>query len=858
MIKRREKWLLHLWFIIMLFPIRADASESILTASLSWDFFFKETQVIHLQRPVCASPLESDHDKQSLLFGGLSSPELPMISVQSDVALGKMDRFAHYESAQEEEVYFPPFIEKGLGDWILSALVVLCFAAVLLIIGWSGLYCFHRLSSLSLIVLTLAVSWFLVALYRNSEINEQKYLVSSTLVKLRSQLENSINSNITLLKGLLAHIQLNPYLTQAEFEQIAKKLIDGNPNIRNIAAAPDLVIRMLYPFEENQQAINLDYRRLPDQLPAVLKAKEQNQIILAGPVKLVQGGLGLIGRLAVHTENELGQQEFWGLVSSVIHAEAVYQAAGLYDPAVGLKLAIRGKDGTGSKGEVFFGDPSVFNEQAVIMNISVPGGSWQIGAIPIDGWASEIKPVWIISLLGLINIILIVVFYRIHKNYKEEQERNKQYISHLAYHDSLTGLSNRAQFMDALKREIAYAKRNHTIIAVLMLDLDYFKQINDTLGHLEGDRLLKEVAQRLRSRVRKEDLVARLGGDEFAILQRNLRSLDDASILSQKLIEIVSQPYIINQAKVQVGASIGIAHWQPGLSTEIDLLEQADTALYKSKDKGRGCFTFHTSEMTNEIRRRLALHQDLKEALNADNLFLVYQPKINTVNKQIMGVEALLRWNHPTQGFISPAEFIPIAETHGMMHRLGFRILEQACATMNRLHNQGIDLGVMSVNISPLQLDGDKFQERLIDLLNTYSLSGDVLELELTERIMVEPRTNIDQVLNGLAQQGIKFSLDDFGTGYSSLLRLKHWPFHQLKIAQEFVRDMLIDSNDQEIVKATIALAKNLELEVIAEGVEKNEQLAFLQQHGCYLVQGYLLAYPMTETDLLLWLKEYS
>jgi diguanylate cyclase (GGDEF)-like protein len=856
--KRLSKWMFHLWLIVAILPLRVGASEPAWIAQPPRDNLFKAVSFVALQSSLQqTSNVISRIKYQEISLGAFENYP---ISVQQFLPAAqhsvlKSTTIVNSDFDEDHQGYFSHLAEKGFGDWMLPTLVVLCFAIVLLLIGWSGLYCFRRLSSLVLIVFTLVITWFLVALYRDGEIKEQKQQVSSALVKLRSQLEGSIYSNITLLKGLLAHIQLNPHLTQTEFEQIARKLIDGNPHIRNIAAAPDLVIRMLYPVEENQQAMNLDYRRLPDQLSIVMKAKEIDQIILAGPVQLVQGGLGLIGRLAVYIEDELGQREFWGLVSSVMHAEAVYQTAGLHDAAIGLKLAIRGRDGTGSQGEVFFGDASVFDQQAVVMNITVPGGFWQIGATPVNGWATQIKPIWIISLLGLINISLIIIFHRIHKNYKEEQERNKQYISHLAYHDSLTDLSNRAQFMEALKREIAYAQRNHTIIAVLMLDLDYFKQVNDTLGHLEGDRLLKEVAHRLKSRVRKEDLVARLGGDEFAVLQRNLRSLDDASILSQKLIDILSQPFVIGQAKVQVGASIGIAHWQPGLSTEIDLLEQADTALYKSKDKGRGCFTFHTSEMTNEIRKRLALHHDLKEAMNADSLFLVYQPKINIENDQLVGVEALLRWNHPSQGFISPAEFIPLAETHGMMHRLGFRILEQACETMSRLRSQEINLGVMSVNISPMQLEGDKFDEKLISLLKKFSLPGEVLELELTERVMVEPRINIGEVLSGLAERGVKFSLDDFGTGYSSLLRLKHWPFHQLKIAQEFVRDMLIDSNDQEIVKATIVLAKNLGLEVIAEGVEKNEQLEFLKQNGCFLVQGYLLAYPMSEADLLLWMQ---
>lgn len=526
---------------------------------------------------------------------------------------------------------------------------------------------------------------------------------------------------------------------------------------------------------------------------------------------------------------------------------------------MGLEFAIRGKDGAGNKGDVFFGDGRLFDhEQSIMMNVMVPGGFWQIVAKPSGGWVIAEKPILFIYFLGFISILLAIVSYRIRRVHEYQRRSDEQHISYLAYHDSLAGLPNRAQFTEELERELSHAQRMGNIVALMMLDLDYFKQINDTLGHAAGDQLLKIAAQRLKKRVRKEDHIARLGGDEFAIMLRDLDTIEDAVSLGQQLLDALSEPYDIKQTKFQSGASIGIAIWQPGQSINANLLEQADMALYKAKEKGRGCFAFHTSKMTADIQRRVDLRNDLEQALNTDALFLVYQPQIDISNNKLIGVEALLRWNHTKHGFISPAEFIPIAETHGMMHRLGFRILTEACEALSRWRNQGLDPGVMAINISPSQLDSEVFGRDLISLIDNLDLPGEALELEVTERVMFHPRANNARILHDLATKGIKLSMDDFGTGYSSLLTLKRWPFHRLKIAQEFVRDMLTDPNDREIVRATIGLAENLGLEVIAEGVEEAGQLEFLKQNGCYLIQGYLLARPMPEDKLLEWMKNYN
>ena len=745
-------------------------------------------------------------------------------------------------------------------DWLLITLLFSSLAAVTLLAGWPRQHKYGYLAPLISVIFILIIIYFAVALYREQEIENQKQETLIKLSNVRVQLEESINSTFFLVKGLVTHITLNPDLTQTEFEQIARQLIDDQPKINNIAAAPDFIIRMVYPFEENKQVLNIDYRQLPAQWPSVLKAKESGQVVLVGPVQLVQGGVGIIGRLPVYLQSLTGQREFWGIVSTVMHVDEFYRAAGLYDSNLGLEFAIRGKNGMGDKGEVFFGDETLFQQDhLVMMNIAIPGGIWQIAAKPDEDWKAASTPILFIYLLGSISVLLAIVSYFIRRSHEYQWRKNELHISYLAYHDSLTGLPNRIQFMEELGRVLAHAKRSGNTIAVLMLDLDNFKHINDTLGHAAGDEILIEVSQRLRKRMRKEDHIARLGGDEFAIIQRDLKKTDDAVTFAQELIISLSQPYEIRQTRFQSGASVGIAIWRPGEKIDANLLEEADIALYKAKNKDRGSYAFHTSEMTREIQRRVDLRNELEKALNTDALFLVYQPQIDIRNNKLVGVEALLRWKHPLHGYISPAEFIPIAETHGMIHRLGFYALKEACEALNRWRSKRLFNGVMAVNISPGQLNSEFFDQELIELIEKICLPENAIELEVTERAITQPRTNNGLILSALGAKGIKLVMDDYGTGYSSLLTLKHWPFHRLKIAQEFVRNMLTDPNDQKIVRATIGLAENLGLQVIAIGVEKKEQVEFLKQNECYLVQGQLLAHPMLENELLDWMrKNYS
>ncbi len=793
------------------------------------------------------------------------------LSRYPQVPLGNNDpeRWAHMHDALKKigvisgkfdmtrQLSTPASTNENQYDWLLITLLISSLAAVTLLAVWPGQRHLGYLALLISVIFILTILYFAVTLYQEQEIENKKKETLIKLLTVRVQLEESITSTFFLLKGLITHIKLNPGLTQTEFEQISRQLIDDQPNINNIAAAPDLIVRMVYPLEGNQQVMNLDYRQLPAQWPSVLEAKESGQLVLAGPVQLVQGGVGLIGRLPVYIQDISGQRKFWGIVSTVMPVDAFYRAAGLYDTSLGLEFAIRGKNGMGNRGEVFFGNGELFShDRSVMMDIMIPGGLWQIAAKPTGDQTAFSEPVLIIYLLASISVFLAIISFYIRRNHEYQWRKNESHISYLAYHDSLTGLPNRTQFTEELDRVLAHAKRSGNTIAVLMLDLDNFKQINDTLGHAAGDETLIEVSRRLKNRIRKEDHIARLGGDEFVIIQRDLKTTDDAVTFAQELIVSLSQPYDIKQTRFISGASIGIAIWRPGEKIEANLLEEADIALYKAKDKDRGSYAFHTSEMTREIQRRVDLHNELETALNTDALFLVYQPQIDIKNNKLIGTEALLRWKHPIHGYISPAEFIPIAETHGMMHRLGLYVLKEACEALVRWRNGGLFHKVMAVNISSGQLNNKVFDKELIELIDKVGLPGDALELEVTEQVIVQPRANNGLILKVLAAKGIKLVMDDFGTGYSSLPTLKHWPFHRLKIAQTFVRGMLTDPNDRKIVLATIGLAENLGLQVIAEGVEKTEQMAFLKQNGCYLIQGYLLARPMPEKKLLDWIHE--
>jgi diguanylate cyclase (GGDEF)-like protein/PAS domain S-box-containing protein len=442
----------------------------------------------------------------------------------------------------------------------------------------------------------------------------------------------------------------------------------------------------------------------------------------------------------------------------------------------------------------------------------------------------------------------IITNYMAIKEDITEQKLSQERIHYLANYDLLTGLPNRNKLEEQTKYIIRLTDRQNGKLAMLFLDIDHFKDINDTLGHNIGDSLLIELAKRFRSILRKEDIVSRLGGDEFIFM---LPQIDEKSVIhvSQKLLKIISKPIIVERNELIVTASIGIALY-PNDGTDYETLSKnADIAMYRAKHQGRNNYCFFTEEMQARSVRNLELTNALHHALKRNELHLVYQPQISLQDNRIIGAEALLRWSHPKLGNISPTEFIPLAEESGLILSIGEWILRTAIQEAKRWRKLGLPHMIIAVNLSAVQFRHPSLPEIIIEILDTVGLHPNHLELELTEAVTMHDPNSVYKMMDSLHTRGIRMSIDDFGTGYSSLNYLKKFKVYKLKIDQSFIRDIHSDPEDRAIVNAIINMAKSLGMRTIAEGVETLEQLNYLQEQGCDEVQGYYYSKPLSNIE---------
>jgi len=423
-----------------------------------------------------------------------------------------------------------------------------------------------------------------------------------------------------------------------------------------------------------------------------------------------------------------------------------------------------------------------------------------------------------------------------------ERRRAEETVQFQAYHDALTGLPNRLLLEDRLSQALVHAQRHGRPLAVMFLDLDHFKLINDTLGHSVGDRLLRGVAERLRRGVRQDDTVARMGGDEFTLLYSELAQSDDAARMAEKLLEAFAPPFLVDGHELYVTASIGVALY-PNDGEDADiLLRNADNAMYRAKESGRNNYQLCTPGMNTRALERMTLERELRRALEREEFVLYYQPLVQLASGQVVGTEALVRWQHPERGLVLPGTFIPVAEESRLIVPLGQWVLHTACRQLRCWRDEGLGPLRMSVNFSARQLQQQDLAKMVEAALEEEDVSSDSLELEITESVAMQNVEWTKGVLRALRDRGVRFSIDDFGTGQSSLSYLKHFPFSTLKIDRSFVRDIAIDPDDEAIVRAIIALAHILKLNVVAEGVETPEQLAFLREAGCEEGQGRLFS----------------
>lgn len=440
---------------------------------------------------------------------------------------------------------------------------------------------------------------------------------------------------------------------------------------------------------------------------------------------------------------------------------------------------------------------------------------------------------------------------------KKRLEQAVKDLQHIANYDSLTELPNRALCMDRIKYALKRAERTDLMVALLFLDLDHFKDVNDSLGHAVGDKLLKAISQRLSEKIRGEDTLARLGGDEFVIILNELHDMESVICTVDKIVTSFEEPFKLSNYEVNTTVSIGVCMY-PYDGLDVDsLMKAADSAMYKAKDVGRNTYEFYKTDLNQLAIRRHQLANELRQAIGNGELNLVFQPQLNIKLNKVIGVEVLIRWSHPILGNISPAEFIPVAESTGLVKEIGIWVLDHACQKIAECLQDGIEVR-FAVNLSTLQFRQADLPDIIASRLRRYKIPPRLLEVEITESMLMRDVTQAIDILEQLKSMQIRIAIDDFGTGYSSLSYLRRFPLDALKIDRSFIDELIVDADDTAITLAIISMAKSLRLEVIAEGVETRQQLAFLAENHCDDIQGYFFSRPLKYDAFKQFLSEQS
>jgi diguanylate cyclase (GGDEF)-like protein len=521
-------------------------------------------------------------------------------------------------------------------------------------------------------------------------------------------------------------------------------------------------------------------------------------------------------------------------IAFTLRADSVWMIYAKYAAAVVMGIAITGMHYTGMAAARFAADTVCLTGAGV-------DNSWVAGTLALVTFL-------ILSTTRLLSLFDARMATGTARMAASLQKANAE-LKHLVLHDALTQLPNRLLLEDRIGQAIETCRRSSTKCAVLFVDLDRFKMVNDSLGHFVGDELLRGVAERLRAAVRLEDTVCRLGGDEFVVLLPRVLREQDAALVARKIVEVVGAPLRVHGHDLYVTSSVGIAVYPDHGHVAQALITNADAAMYHVKKSGRNGAQMFSPQMSTFFPERLALENDLRKALERGELELFYQPKVDMRSGAIIGMEALVRWRHPDRGLVTPTDFIPLAEETGLIIPIGQWVLREACRQNKAWQVRGLPALRVAVNISGAQLWHEDLADGVAGALRDTGLEARYLEIEITESVVMQNASSAIATLDRLSQMGIHLSVDDFGTGYSSLSYLKRFPLNTLKIDRSFVRDLANDNNDAVIVQAIIALAHSLKLQVVAEGVEDAAQLGFLMSFGTDAYQGYLYSKPLRASE---------
>ena len=840
---------------------------------------------------------------------------------------------------------------------------------------------------------------------RSVHLQHARANVAEQLGVVRARLEGNINGNLQLVRGLVALIATQPDIDQNQFGRIASSLIGKHSQLRNVSGAPDLVIKLMHPMEGNVKALGLDYRKNVPQRDTALRAVNSGEMVLAGPVNLLQGGTGFIARFPVFTTTEDGTRRLWGLVAAVVDADRLYADSGLLDPALPVEVAILGRDANRTDKTVFFGDETIMEQEPVLSDVILPTGRWQIAAVPRGGWSAMPASTWRVRLLTVAGglLVLLPIFiagqlydqrrghirelkrrqvqmeglskrlklaldtskigiwelnmetgalawdsrmrelydipeghdtskydvwvdrlhpedleraeqeYReavetggtyqsdfrvvlrdgsirwiraigaIHKNTRGQryilgvnwdvsrdiqlktrllkakqnaEDRNRELedaralMEHYSLHDSLTGLPNR-RFLD---QELLDEEAPQKPTALLHIDLDRFKQINDTLGHAAGDAMLTHAASVLKENVSASDFVARIGGDEFVIAITE--PADEASLAARadRIIAQMRRPVPFENHQCRFGVSIGIAMADTTLSDYgRHLLVDADIALYRAKSNGRNRYEFFSDTLKSEIVHNKNVADDILFALERQEFLPYFQPQFDARTLAITGVEALARWNHPTEGVLTPDRFLKTADELNVVHLIDRLILEQTLWQSTRWKAAGIDIPKMSVNVSASRLN----DVQLVQSLEGLAFEPGSLSFELLESIFLDEKNDlIEANFDHLREMGVDIEIDDFGTGYASIVSLIHLRPKRLKIDRQLVIPITHSQSQRRLVASIIEIGQSLGIKVVAEGVESMQHARILRDLGCDTLQGYAFAPAMPSERLMQFVRE--
>ncbi|MTJ02756.1 bifunctional diguanylate cyclase/phosphodiesterase [Idiomarina piscisalsi] len=703
---------------------------------------------------------------------------------------------------------------------------------------------------LSFALSSAGVIWFAENQHAQT-VEARKRTATERLGKLRAALEGQVNSSLVTVRALRAEIKLSPNISSNRFAALMQELMTTDLPIRHVALAPNLIIQYVHPLKGNKDALGFNYRDSEAQFAGVQKAIENGDVVIDGPVQLVQGGLALIARAPVVIDNNL-----WGVIAVVIQIDELMENSGV-NASNGIYTSALAKVSESGKRDFEFGDPSVWNKNHVTSNVALTSGRWLLATAPISGsWVSRGPLYWSIVSIGLLLALIMNAFmyYLLHTQVRLRAALKT--IDEQANFDSLTQLHNRRSFIKHLNR-LTSKDSKYNSFAVLFIDLDHFKEVNDSLGHDFGDELLKVAGSRLKQQLRTEDFIARLGGDEFVVVINRLKSKEVINQLALKLNSALTKPFLLKHSQTQTSCSIGIALYpDDGLNTE-QLLKNADLAMYAAKAAGRRTHYFFNDELRQRTEHQNSIHNRMRLGLKNNEFRLVYQPIVNLTNGKIEKCEALLRWTDDNGDTVSPAEFIPVAESTGLIHELGQFVLEQACADWSLLHKGNMRIG-LSINRSERELNDLNAAKQWLKCIRQHQLPTEKVTFEITESLLMSNKQRQIQILHYLRSHGVKIAIDDFGTGYSSINYLQRYPVDYLKIDRSFLNNAPENRIQVALTEALLRVARALDIDVIAEGVENKAQWEFLQRQQCDFAQGFYISHGLSLDELITFLKKWQ